>query len=204
MKKVTLVDLKEVIKMHKFMSAYYDDLLYFNKLLKIEITRRTVKIEDKESVILGQISDDIFKEELPKILRPNELPKPSFEEIEEHIESCEQSKPTIESKQISVKTEPIERVERSVPTAVEIEMIKLKELPVEAVMWLRLNPMLAKKAMCHMNPDLKPSLVGNNIVDLGWVRNPKDAKILEKPIEDRVLLWISTNYSPSNCTTQCH
>lgn len=70
---------------------------------------------------------------------------------------------------------------------IEMEMLKLKELPVEAVMWLRLNPMLAKKAMCHLNPDLKPSLVGSNIVDLGWVRNPKDPKILEKPIEDRIV-----------------
>lgn len=36
MKKVTLEDLKEVIKMHKFMCAHYEDLLYFDELLKTE------------------------------------------------------------------------------------------------------------------------------------------------------------------------
>lgn len=66
-----------------------------------------------------------------------------------------------------MKSEPIERIQPNLPTAVEIEMLKLKELPVEAVIWLRLNPMLVKKAMCHLDPDLKPSFVGHNVVDLG-------------------------------------
>lgn len=202
MKKMTLEDLKEVIKMHKLLSSYCENLIYFNGLLKEEIIRRTVRPEDKESVVLGQVSEDIFKEEQSNVLRSNELPKPSCDETE-ISKSSMKNQPEIEPKQVVAKNEPIEVVQPNLPTAIEIEMLKLKELPVEAVLWLRLNPMLAKKAMCHLNPDLKPSFVGHNVVDLGWVKNLKDARIGSSqilkmdlaPIENRkifVFLYLHT------------
>ncbi|KAK7595080.1 hypothetical protein V9T40_001513 [Parthenolecanium corni] len=193
-KKITLEDLKEVLNMHKLILSYYDNLAYFNELLKIEIIQRTIKIEDKESVLLRNISEDIFSEEQSNILKPCDMPKPSSREIEEENTSNEKVSSKIvseiEKKPVAVKIEPtkqIEPINQNPPTQIEIEMIKLKELPVEAVIWLRLNPMLATKAMCHLNPDLKPSLVGNNVIELKWIKNPRDAKILEKPIEDRVV-----------------
>ncbi|KAK7579979.1 hypothetical protein V9T40_000608 [Parthenolecanium corni] len=188
MKKVTLNDLKETIKIHKSLSSYYESLIYFDTLLKEETVRRMVKIEDKETIILGQMSDDVFEEDLSNILRSDELPKPSCHKTEEKNQSSVKMEPKIESKQTSTMTKQIEKIEQSLPTAIEIEIAKLRELPVETVMWLRLNPMLATKAMCHMNPDLKPSLVGSNVIELGWVRNPKNPKILEKPIEDRIVV----------------
>ncbi|KAK7580152.1 hypothetical protein V9T40_000781 [Parthenolecanium corni] len=47
MKKITLEDLKEVVNMHKLILSYYDNLVHFDELLKMETIRRTVKIEEE-------------------------------------------------------------------------------------------------------------------------------------------------------------
>lgn len=193
MKKATLDDLGELMKMHKLIQSYFSSLTHFNELLKNELIRRTIKIEDKECIELGDISEDVFKAESVNTLVQKDLPEPSSN-MKTHIEKQTPimkpspiEKPKMEEKSHPENPKPIEPIQQDVPTAVEIEMMKLRELPSEAVVWFRLNPMLAKKAMCHLNPDIGTCFVGCNIIDLGWVRNPKDARFLEKPIEDRIV-----------------